>query len=73
MAMNKRTEQGFTTLADAAFEQAAQKVIQRAENSGTPVIVCIKGEVKFVQPQLLRHGRKQARRSKAPRVRKTIK
>lgn len=71
--MNKRTERGLTELADAAFEQAAQKVLQRAENSGTPVIVFVKEQVKAVQPQLLRNGRKRARRSKAPRVRQTSK
>ena len=59
--MKKQTEQGLTKLADAAFEQAAQNVIQRAENSGTPVIVCINEKVIAVQPQLLRNRRKQER------------
>lgn len=71
--MKKRAERGLTQLANAAFEQAAQKVIQRAENSGTPVIVCIKGEVKAVPPHLLRNRRKQARRSKVHHSRKASK
>jgi hypothetical protein len=60
-------------LANAAFEKAAQKVIQRAENSGTPVIVCVKEKAKAAQPQLLRNRRKQARRSKVHHSRKASK
>lgn len=71
--MKKRTEQGLTELANAAFEKAAQKVIQRAENSGTPVIVCVENEVQAVQPQLLRNARKQVKRSKVRHGRKTNK
>ena len=37
--MKKPTDLPLTKLADAAFHQAAQKVIERAEESGTPVIV----------------------------------
>lgn len=54
--MKKRVDQGLTKLADAAFAQAAQKVIERAENSGTPVIICINDEVKVVEPQAVRDG-----------------
>ncbi len=49
--MKKTTDQLLTKLADAAFEQAAQKVIERAEQSGTPVIVWEDGAVKEVEPQ----------------------
>lgn len=71
--MKKRTEQGLTELANAAFKKAAQKVIQQAENSGTPVIICVKNEAKAVPPQLLRNKRKQARRSKTQNSKKASK
>jgi hypothetical protein len=57
--MKKSTEQPLTKLADAAFEQAAQKVIERAEESGTPVIVWEDESVKEVEPR------------KVPKIRKT--
>ena len=59
--MKKSTEQPLTKLADAAFEQAAQKVIERAEESGTPVIVWEDESVKEVEPR------------KVPKIRKTKK
>jgi hypothetical protein len=62
--MKKRMDEGLTKLADAAFEQAAQKVIELAVDSGTPVIVCVNDEVKAVGPQSLRNRRKQASRTK---------
>ena len=49
--MKKSTEQRLTRLADAAFEQAAQKVIERAEESGTPVIVWEGESVREVEPR----------------------
>jgi ABC-type sugar transport system substrate-binding protein len=49
--MKKTTDQSLTKLADAAFEQAAQKVIERAQQSGTPVIVWEDETVKEVEPQ----------------------
>ncbi len=51
--MKKTTDQPLTKLADAAFEQAAQKVIERAQQSGTPVIVWEDEAVKEkeVEPQ----------------------
>lgn len=48
--MKKTNKQPLTKLADAAFEQAAQKVIERAEESGTPVIVWEEDAVKEVEP-----------------------
>jgi hypothetical protein len=47
----KKIEQTLTKLADAAFQQAAQKVIERAEQSGTPVIVWEHEAVTEVDPQ----------------------
>jgi ABC-type sugar transport system substrate-binding protein len=55
--MKKTTDQSLTKLADAAFEQAAQKVIERARQSGTPVIVWEDEAVKEVVPQQARANR----------------
>lgn len=49
--MNKTVDQSLTKLADAAFEQAARKVIERARQSGTPVIVWEDDVVKELEPQ----------------------
>ena len=49
--MKKKPEQPLTKLADAAFEQAAQKVVERAKESGTPVIIWEDEEVKQVEPR----------------------
>lgn len=63
--MKRRTNDRLTKLADAAFKQAARKVIQRAEESGTPVIVCVNDEVKAVQPRAVRNGTKRARQRRS--------
>ena len=57
--MKKKTDQPLTKLADAAFQQAARKVIERAEASGTPVIVWKDDEVKEVEPRKTRTARKK--------------
>ncbi len=45
------TENGsLSEKADAAFQQAATKVIQRAKQTGTPVVVWEEGKVKEVTP-----------------------
>lgn len=49
--MKKATDPPLTKLADAAFEQAAQKVIERAQQSGTPVILWEDGAVKEMEPR----------------------
>jgi hypothetical protein len=59
--MKKRTNEGLTKLADAAFERAAREVLKRAEESGTPVIVCVNNEVKAVDPRVVQNGPKRAR------------
>lgn len=56
--MKKSTEQPLTKLADAAFEQAAKKVIERAKESGTPVIVWEDESVKEVEPRKVSKMRK---------------
>lgn len=61
--MKKTTDQPLTKLAGAAFEQAAQKVIERARQSGTPVIVWEDEAVKEVEPRktpTARNGDKDA-------------
>jgi len=57
--MKKQTDHSMTHLADAAFEQAAAKVIERAEASGTPVIVWENHEVKEVEPRTGKDRRNQ--------------
>lgn len=60
----KHNKDQLTKLADAAFEQAARKVIQRAIEFGTPVIVRVGQEVKALDPRALRNGNKPARPSR---------
>ena len=55
--MKKPTDQPLTKLADAAFQQAAKKVIKRAKESGTPVIVWEHGSIKEVDPRKLRKSK----------------
>ncbi len=57
--MKKASENPLTKLADAAFRQAAEKVIKRATESGTPVIIWEDGEVKRVEPRSTRDTRKR--------------
>lgn len=61
--MKKTTDQPLTKLADAAFVQAAQKVIERAQQSGTPVIVWEDEAVKEVEPPQGRTVRKSHQQS----------
>jgi hypothetical protein len=44
----EKLEQNLTKLADAAFRQAARKVIERARETGTPLIVWENGEIKRI-------------------------
>ncbi len=61
----KDPESDLTRLADAAFRQAAKKVIQRALNSWTPVIIWEKGQIKKVDPRtLLATGKRRQMRGK---------
>ncbi len=46
--MVKLKKGSLTKLADAAFEQVAAQVIQRAKQSGTPVVLWEDGRVKAV-------------------------
>jgi hypothetical protein len=58
--MTKRSNEGLTKLADAAFKQAARKVLERAEKAGTPVIICVNQEMKAVEPRALRKELEQS-------------
>ncbi len=55
--MKKKRERSLTELADAAFQQAAQKVIERAEESGTAVIVWEHETLAEVEPRKTRAAR----------------
>ena len=46
----KNQDVGLTSKADAAFRQAARKVIQVALQTGTPIIVWEEGRVKEIPP-----------------------
>jgi hypothetical protein len=49
--MKKSPENPLAKMVDDALRQAAKKVVKRAEESGTPVIICEDGEVKRVDPR----------------------
>lgn len=49
--MKKTIDQPLMKLADAVFEQAAQKVIELARQTGTSVIVWEDEDVKEVKPR----------------------
>lgn len=57
--MKKRSDQRMTKLADAAFQRAAERVIERAEDAGTPVIVWKNEEVTELEPREARARRKK--------------
>lgn len=54
----------MTKLADAAFEQASRKLLARAKETRTPLILWVDGAVKEVDPRDIRNIRKrQSRKS----------
>lgn len=61
--MKKRRKDSLTELAEAAFRQAAWKVIERAEQTGTPIIVGEDGVITRIDPKVYR--RKLKRRAAA--------
>lgn len=66
--MKKASERSMTKLADAAFRLAAETVIKRAEDAGTPVIIWENGQVTKVDPREMRkrlQGKKKRKRGKA--------
>lgn len=53
-AMAERPEHPLAKLANAAFVQVTWKVIERAEQTGTPVIVWENGRVTKLDPETVR-------------------
>ena len=49
--MKKPTDSAFTKLAEAAFRQAAKKVVKRAKEFGTPVVVWEDEQIKRLEPR----------------------
>ncbi len=52
--MKEISERRLSQLADAAFLEAAHKVVKRAIAAGTPVTMSVNGEVKKVDPRKIR-------------------
>jgi len=48
--MPEPTDQSLTAKADAAFRQAAAKVVRLARQTGTPIIVWDRGGVRAISP-----------------------
>ena len=64
--MKETVDKDLTQLADAAFRVVARKVVERAETTGTPVIVWQDEEVREVPPSgLLQRASRRSRRSKS--------
>ncbi len=57
--MEKPTENPLAKLVEAALRQVAKKVVKRAKESGTPVIIWEDGEVKRIEPRNIRKTRKR--------------
>jgi hypothetical protein len=67
----KRVSRSLTAPADAAFKQAAQKVIEWAAEFGTPVIVWDKDAIQAVEPHKTQPARtKTATRAKGRPLKK---
>lgn len=52
--MSTEMDERPTQLADAAFLQAAKKVIDLAEQTGTPVVVWEDGKIAKIDPKVMR-------------------
>jgi len=52
--MKKNIKRSLGQLVEAAFRQAARAVIERAKQTGTPVIIWKDGEMKRVDPRKIR-------------------
>jgi hypothetical protein len=56
--MKNTTDDPLTELANAAFRQAAQNVIKRAIEAGTPLIIWEDEQIKRVKPRKQRKNKK---------------
>ena len=63
--MKKPSDEELFTLADAAFRSAARKVIERAEQTGTPVILWEDGKIVRLKVKDGKLVRKNSKRKKA--------
>jgi hypothetical protein len=61
----KTLEQSMTELAEAAFKQAAKKILKRALDTGTPLILWANGEVMEVDPRTVQANGRRRRPRKA--------
>jgi hypothetical protein len=52
--MKKKSNLSLSSKANAAFNQAAKKVIQRAKETSTPVVIWENGTVKEIPAHLLK-------------------
>jgi len=66
-AMGQHELNQLTALANAAFEQAAAKVVERARQTGTPIVVWADDHVSEVSPEQI--AKDQPRNT--PNTRKT--
>jgi hypothetical protein len=66
----KRPTDDLTQLADAAFRQAAEKILKRAEDTGIPLIICVNGKVQAVEPRAAREAMRRARKGRSGRRRR---
>ena len=65
--MNKRRNKSWLSkLADAAFKRVAVRVIERAKQTGTPVIVWEEGRIKAVPPGVLAAAIRAKARKESP-------
>jgi hypothetical protein len=58
----KKSKSKLTQLVEAAFQEVAREVIERAERCGTSVIVWEKGRIRRLGPQEARKGLKKKRK-----------
>ena len=59
--MEKPTENPLAKLVEAALRQTAKKVVERARESGTPVIIWEDETIKRVEPRNIRKTRRRKR------------
>ena len=64
--MPEPTDESLITKANAAFRQAAAKVVRLARQTGTPIIVWDRDAIRAIQPDELLE--KEAHRPDAPAV-----
>jgi hypothetical protein len=67
--MKKRSGKSVAELADAAFREATESAIERAEQTGTRVIVCEDGKIKRLKPA---EARALLKKNTARRARKKL-